>query len=181
MTQVGIVIAVAVAAAITAGCGMASTTVAGKGITAQATETLTPAVPRPGKSVTGTASYRDGALEFVVLDTSRASHVGDPSNPGLSMNAKGVFLVATLSIRNVGNAPLTVFDRDQTLIDNRGNTFVPSMAADIYANPDVHSTRINPGEDLTVRIVFDVPGDTVPTKLLLRQSSSSRGVAVALQ
>lgn len=173
--------AAAVAVAVVAGCGIAPTTVAGKGITAPVTEAVKPATPRPATAVGGTAPHRDGALEFVVLDISRTSQVGEPANPGLSMNAKGVFLVATLSIRNLGEVPVTLFDRDQGLTDVTGKTFVPNMAADIYANPNVHSTRIKPGGRLVVRIVFDVPVDTtVPTTLVLRQSSSSPGVAVPL-
>ena len=54
------------------------------------------------------------------------------------------------------------------------------MAANIYGNPGIRSTTINPGDELVVHISFDVPADTVPRDLILRGSSSSAGVKVAV-
>ena len=171
--------AVAVAfsfAAATAGCGIASTTVPGTAVTAT-TETLS----QQGTGVAGGTPFRDGELEFVLLEVSATHQVGDPADPGMSMNAKGIFVAVTIAIRNLGAAPITFFDRDQTLIDDTGRKFSPSMAADIYANPGIRSTRISPGDQLVVHIVFDVPVETKPENLLLRESSSSAGVAVPLR
>lgn len=145
-----------------AGCATTATTVAGTGVAAQP------------------SAVRDGAFEFVVQDIEQVHQVGDPSNPGLSITAKGVFVVVTLSIRNVGDAPQTFFDSYQTLIDRSGNQYSASMAADIYGNLGIHSTKIAPGDALTVHLAFDVPVDTVPTNLLLRQSDSSAGIKVPL-
>lgn len=157
------IVLVLVLAAITAGCGITTTTVPGTGV-----------------SVAGARPLRDGPLEFVVLDTTRANRVGDLSNPGLSLTAKGEFVAVTLSIRNTGEAPVTFFDRHQVLVDGSGDLFSPSMAADIYANPGIRSTTIEPGGELTVHIVFDVPVGTVASSLRLRESSSSAGVTVPL-
>ncbi|MGV1089210.1 MAG: DUF4352 domain-containing protein [Mycobacterium sp.] len=126
------------------------------------------------------AAVRDGGFEFTVLDTQRVQRVGDVNSPGLSIDAHGVFVVITLSIRNTGDAPNTFLDRDQTLVDNRGNEYAVSNAADIYGNLNVRSTRMAPGEALTVHIAFDVPSDAVARTLILRGSSSSNGVALAL-
>ncbi len=145
-----------------AGCATTATTVAGTGIAAQP------------------SAVRDGGFEFAVHDVAQVHQVGDPSDPGLSVTAKGVFVVVTLSIRNVGNAPQTFFDSYQTLIDRSGTQYSASMAADIYGNLGVHSTKIAPGDALTVHLAFDVPTGTVPTNLLLRQTSSSAGVNVPL-
>lgn len=106
--------------------------------------------------------------------------VGDPEKPGLSVTARGVFVVVALSIRNVGDEPLTFFDSYQTLVDSTGETFAADMAADIYGNLDIRSTRMEPGAGLVVDIAFDVPDDSVPRNLILRQSDSSAGVAVAI-
>ena len=123
---------------------------------------------------------RDGGFEFSVLETGRAKQVGDPTTPGLSVDAHGVFIVITLAIRNVGNAPLTFIDRDQTLIDDRGEPHAVSNAADIYGNRGIRSTTIGPGDALTVHLAFDVPGPTVPRTLVLRSSATSGGVEVPL-
>ena len=168
--MVALTLASAVLAA-TAGCGPIATTVAGSGRAEQ---------PIPASGVRA-GPVRDGALEFAVLETSRTDVVGDLKQPGLSVRAKGVFLVVTVSIRNVGAAPLTFVDRDQALIADSGTTFAPSMAADIYGNRAIRSTRLSPGSELVVHIAFDVPPATVPDSLLLRESASSAGVTVPLR
>ena len=174
---------VAVAAILAAGCAVNSTTVAGHGIAAAPSPTSVSA-SKPAaspKAVGGLGSPgRDGVFEFVVLDVSQVHQVGDPKDPGLSVAAQGVFVVATISIRNVGSVPTTFFDRDQTLTDSAGTAFSASMAADIYGNLGIHSTKIAPGNELVVHIAFDVPVDTVPKSLTLRASSSSAGVTVPL-
>jgi hypothetical protein len=164
--------AVAVAMMVAAaGCGMNSRTVTGTGIATQ---------PSAASSRTGGigSPVRDGAFEYAVLDVAHVHQVGDPKDPGLSITAKGVFVVVTLSIRNVGHADVTFFDNYQTLIDTSGNRYSASMAADIYGNLNIHSTKIAPGNELVVHIAFDVPLSTVPTNLSLRESSSSAGVTV---
>ena len=136
------------------------------------------ASPSPLRATSAPA--RDGGLQFIVVDVTRRDQAGDPGQPGLSVTAHGVFVVVTLSIRNVSDSPLTFLDRDQTLVDEAGTTFTADMAADIYGNRDVPSTRIAPGGELLVHICFDVPVDTVPRNLVLRQSDSSPGVTVAI-
>lgn len=164
-----IVVAVVVAIATSAGCGLTSTTVIG---------TATPPSESVATAVPG--AFRDGGLEFVVTDISEKRLVGDPEDPGLSVTAQGVFVVITLSIRNLGSAPVTFLDRDQSLIDAAGTRFPADMAADIYGNRDIRSTRMSPGDGLVVRIAFDVPVGSVPRTLLLRESGTSAGVAVPL-
>ena len=165
---VAVAVAVMVAAA---GCGMSSRTVTGTGIATQ------PSAASPGSGGIG-RPVRDGAFEFVVLDLAQVHRVGDPKDPGLSITARGVFVVVTLSIRNVSEADVTFFDNYQTLIDSSGNRYSASMAADIYGNLSIHSTKIAPGKELVVHIAFDVPVATVPANLSLRETSSSAGVTV---
>lgn len=133
------------------------------------------AAPDPDRS-----PARDGTFEFAVLGRSEVQFAGDPAEPALSVAAKGVFVVVTLSVRNVGAAAHTFVDRDQTLVDDRGRRFPVSRAANIYANLDVPSTRIAPGDAVVVDLAFDVPPGTVPGSVVLRGSASSRGVTVLL-
>ena len=119
-------------------------------------------------------------MEFLVLDVAQAHQVGDPKDPGRYLKARGVFVVVTVSILNMGGVPLTFADRDQALIDRTGRAFLASRAADIYGNQGIRSTKMNPGNGVVVHLYFDVPTDTVAKALLLRQSSSSTGVTVAL-
>lgn len=108
------------------------------------------------------------------------AEVGQVSEPGLSIRADGVFVVVTVAVRNAGSATHTFVDRDQTLIDSRGRQFAVSMAANIYGNLDVPSTKMAPGEQLEVDLAFDVPVGTVPRSIVLRESAASGGVTAAL-
>lgn len=168
------VVAVAIAAA---GCGGASRTVTGTEIVDQRSAAGKPsgAAAAEGGDLVG-----DGGFAFAVLDVARARRVGDLEDPALSITAQGEFIVITLSVHNVGTAPLTFIDRDQTLIDNTGRSFSTSMAANIYGNLGIGSTKIGPGKSLTVKIAFDVPVDTLPGRLVLRESASSAGATVSL-
>lgn len=124
---------------------------------------------------------RDGTMEFAALGVTTTQRAGDPADPGLSVDARGVFVVVTLSIRNTGEKTVTFIDRYQKLVDDAGRTFDISNAADIYGNRDVPSTKINPGDGLVVRIFFDVPVGTVPASLTLRESATSAGVTAPLR
>lgn len=131
-----------------------------------------------GKSTSAFA--RDGNLAFEVATVEQRDTVGNPAKAGYSVTAKGVFVVVSLRIRNVGNQPVTFVDAHQTLVDVTGRPYAADRAADIYGNPDVPSTRMAPGEELRVQIAFDVPRGTQPRELRLRDSATSAGVAVAL-
>jgi hypothetical protein len=131
-------------------------------------------------SVRQTAPVRDGGLQFDVVDVSKVKQVGDPKDPGLSVTARGVYVVVSVAVRNVDGAPLTFFDRYQKLVDSTGREFDVDMAADIYGNRSIRSTRISPGNELLVHICFDVPEGSVPRSLILRQSDSTAGVTVPI-
>jgi serine/threonine-protein kinase len=155
-------------AAAVAGCGAASTTVAG-----------TATAHRDSPSQIAAGPVRDGGLEFEVRDVARVKQVGDTSTPGYSVSARGMFVVVTLAIRNVSAAPVTFFDRYQSLVDSTGTAYGADMAADIYGNRDIRSTLMKPGEQLVVHIAFDVPDGAQARNLVLRQSESG-GIAVPL-
>lgn len=157
--------------AVIGGCAAPPKTVSGTGVTA-------PMPPMP--SLGAQTPVRDGAMEFLVLDLTRARQAGDPHDPATSLNAHGVFLVATISVRNTGGTPLTFVDGDQELIDRTGRVFPVDRAADIYGNRGLRSTKINPGDSLVVHLFFDVPPDTAAKNLLLHESDSSPGVTVGL-
>jgi hypothetical protein len=135
----------------------------------------------PRADGTSTAGYvRDGSLAFEVTGVEQRDIAGDPATPGYFVTAKGVYVVVSLQIRNVGNRPVTLVDSDQTLVDATGRSFATDRAANIYDNREVPSTRIVPGGQLRVRLAFDVPVGTQPREIVLRESASSAGVVIAL-
>lgn len=123
---------------------------------------------------------RDGDLEFAVVDVAERGVAGDTSRPGLSVEARGVFIVVTLTIRNVGPTMVTFLDRYQRLVDDTGTAVRPDMAADIYSNRHLPSTRMAPGAQLLVHLCFDVPIGARPRNLVVRQSDSTSGATIAL-
>lgn len=145
--------------------------------TATSTVTGTPTAD----STPALGDVRDGNLAFAVTDVERRDVAGDPAAPGYFVTAKGVFVVVSLWIRNVGNQPVTLVDSDQTLVDATGRSYATDRAANIYDNRDVPSTRIATGGELRVRIAFDVPVGTQLREIVLRESASSAGVAVAVR
>jgi hypothetical protein len=135
----------------------------------------------PSAAGTSTAGFvGDGDLAFAVTGVEQRDTAGDPATPGYFVTAKGVYVIVSLRIRNVGNRPVTLVDSDQTLVDATGRSFATDRSANIYDNREVPSTRIVPGGELRVRLAFDVPVGTRPREIVLRESASSAGVVVAL-
>ncbi len=142
------------------------------------TPTVTGTPSAEGTSAAGVVG--DGNLAFEVTDVEQRDTAGDPAMPGYFVTAKGVYVIVSLRIRNVGNRPVTLVDNDQTLVDATGRSFATDRAANIYDNREVPSTRIVPGGELRVRLAFDVPVGTQPREIVLRESASSAGVVVVL-
>lgn len=134
----------------------------------------TPTVAPPGSAV------RDGKFEFQVLAVTSAKTVSDPTgNPYLTATAQGVFVIFTLSVRNVGDEPRSYYGHNQKLIDMSGREFQVSSDADLYINSYGLGDNVNPGNAIEVKLPFDVPQDTQMSMLELHDSMFSGGVRVA--
>jgi hypothetical protein len=134
----------------------------------------TPTVAPPGSAV------RDGKFEFRVLSVSSAKTVSDPTgNRYMTATAQGVFVIFTLSVRNIGDEPRSYSGRNQKLIDMSGREYEVSSDADLYMNSYGLVDDINPGNAIEVKVPFDVPPDTKMSMLELHDSIFSAGVRVA--
>lgn len=123
---------------------------------------------------------RDGQFEFVVDEvTCGVSEVGDDL---LGAQAQGQFCLVTVSVRNIGDEPRTFSDSNQKAFDADGNELGADSTAGLYANDhaDALFTDINPGNDITAVIVFDIPRDGELARLRLHDSPFSGGVEVSL-
>lgn len=124
---------------------------------------------------------RDGKFEFVV----KSIKCGEKSVGGEYVNSKaqGQFCRVTLSIKNIGDEPQTLFSSDQYAYDTVEKKYSADDEATIYASNDGGSTwyeEINPGNTVKGDILFDVP-KTVKLKYLeLHDSAFSNGVKVEL-
>ncbi len=145
-----------------------------------ATTTLTPAAmasptdtttsPTPHIALIGEEA-RDGKFAFVV--TSVQSSVG-----GGKSQPQGIYEVVSMSVTNIGDRSQGYYGGNQKLIDTQGRQFSSDRMANIHLNGDLEGTDINPGNQIAVKVAFDVPRNASPEWLVLHDSMYSNGVRV---
>ncbi|GAA1770365.1 DUF4352 domain-containing protein [Streptomonospora arabica] len=93
--------------------------------------------------------------------------------------AQGSFVVARLTVHNVGEEAAMFTDADQRLTDTGGARHRPDNSAGLRAgNPDALFGRLAPGEQVRGGLVFDVPPGSEPAALRLKGFSSADKPAV---
>ena len=125
---------------------------------------------------------RDGKFEFVVTDVqSGLESVGD--NPYFTEQAQGQFVIVTMTVENTSDAPKGFSPSDQKLFDAQGRSFEPSPTAQIaLGGSDIAVwDNINPGNKVTVKVVYDMPKGAVPASIELHDSAFSGGEKVSLK
>ncbi|MEE2058390.1 DUF4352 domain-containing protein [Rhodococcus artemisiae] len=124
---------------------------------------------------------RDGKFEFVVTGIETGiTTLGD--NPFLAEDAQGQFVIVTMTVSNISDAPKGLSPSDQKLVDDQGRTFKPDTAAALNLESDVTFwDEINPGNTVSMPLVFDMPVDAVPTAVELHDSMFSGGATVSLR
>jgi hypothetical protein len=140
----------------------------------------------PGESTTPPASgsqlgtaVRDGQLEFVVRKVS----CGVPSvGSGLvKRTAKGQFCLVDLTVTNVKGSGRQLFEPFQKLVDDGGDKHGADVTARaVYRDQDLWD-KVDPGEQVSGRMVFDIPAAATPDHLELHDGPISRGVTVRLR
>ena len=122
---------------------------------------------------------RDGEFEFVVKEVNCGiAKVGDQY---FNKVAQGQFCGVTLSVKNIGTKPQTMFSSNQYAFDASSRKFSSSTEAGIYADDSkLLFEEINPGNELTGVVYFDVPKDAKLLKVELHDSAFSGGVEVRL-
>jgi hypothetical protein len=133
----------------------------------------------PAAATIGTA-VRDGDFEFTVTKLERGTTT--LGGEYLNTTAQGEFVLVNLTVRNIGNEPGTLFDQNVKLFDTQGREYRADSAAAVYleGNSDVIAQTINPGNQVSGTIVFDVAAGTQLASLDLHDSAFSGGVSVAL-
>ncbi|WP_230394675.1 DUF4352 domain-containing protein, partial [Plantactinospora alkalitolerans] len=121
---------------------------------------------------------RDGDLEFRVRQLRCGlTEVGDPL---VSQFALGQFCVVDLAVRNLGAQPVVFHDNLQIAYGPAGQRFGVDSTAGLVANAEQHAflSEINPGNQVTGAIVYDIPPDSRIVRLRLHGSATSPGVQV---
>lgn len=131
-------------------------------------------LPRLGKAV------RDGRFEFVVRQVDCSKNTVGVEH--LKRTAAGRYCVVSLSVRNIATSPQIFLGKVQKAYDAAGTGYTEDAIASLYANQNIRTLlrKIDPGDSVTGKMVFDVPKGTTLTTLELHDSYLSGGVEVAL-
>jgi len=126
-------------------------------------------------------AVRDGRFEFVVsrVDCSKASLGRKP----LTRTAQGKYCVVDLSVKNIADNPQLLLGSAQKAFDAAGTEFTDDKIAGLYANDETQTflQKIDPGDQVVGKIVFDVPASTALTTVELHDSFFSGGARVTLK
>ncbi|MEV4544747.1 DUF4352 domain-containing protein [Micromonospora echinaurantiaca] len=123
---------------------------------------------------------RDGKFEFTVK--SAKCGVAKVGSDLLGDKAQGQFCLVTVNVKNIGKEPQTLIDSSQKAYAADGTEYSTDSEAALYANKDQQTlfAEINPGNQVTGVLVFDIPKKAKLAKLELHDSPFSGGVEVAL-
>jgi len=124
-------------------------------------------------------AVRDGKFEFVVTSFS----CGHPSiGRFITRKPQGQYCVAELTVRNFSQEAQTFADGYQKALSPDGTKFGADTGAGVIANEngDAVFNLINPGNQVTTKIVYDIPKDTQIARLELHDSAFSTGVTLAI-
>ncbi|MFV2018626.1 DUF4352 domain-containing protein [Micromonospora sp. LOL_023] len=123
---------------------------------------------------------RDGKFEFVVnkIECGKA----EVGSGFLTKTAQGQYCLITMRIKNIGDEARTFHDGSQSAFDKDGRQFDADTGAGLAVNQDAESflTAINPGNQVTAVVAFDVPKGVDLVSLELHDSLFSGGVTVRL-
>jgi hypothetical protein len=148
-------------------------------------KTTTPAkAPTTKPAATGPkigSSVRDGQFAFVVtaVDCGKSTL----GTADVHLTADGKYCVLTVSVHNVGGQSRIFTSTSQKAYDADGTKFSSDTEAGFYAN-NANQTllkKLNPGDQVTEKLVFDVPKSIKLTTLELHDSPFSGGVKVSLK
>lgn len=114
---------------------------------------------------------RDGTFDFTVTQFNRSRTFRDK-------RAQGEYVIVALTAKNVGVEPVLFQWSAQHLEDSTprqysANFMVPSLFGNVV-------NAIDPGQEVPIKLVFDVPPGTKPTRIVLHESNSSAGAPVNL-
>ena len=125
-------------------------------------------------------AVRDGKFEFVV----RSISCGHESlaNGWLRAQAQGQYCVIEMSVANIGTEAQRFADGLQKAYGPEGNLYAADTGAGVVANGngDAIWNVVNPGNTLTVKVVFDIPPSASINRIELHDSPLSHGVTVDL-
>jgi hypothetical protein len=92
---------------------------------------------------------------------------------------RGDYVAVIVTVKNVGDHPEIYDGANQKLKDSASKTYSTDIVVDATLNGE-SSAVINPGHQVQMATVFDIPPDAVPAAVELHESALSVGAAVNL-
>ncbi|MGC9671227.1 DUF4352 domain-containing protein [Planosporangium sp. 12N6] len=125
-------------------------------------------------------AVRDGKFEFTVQQVKCG--VPQVGTDLVGKKAQGQFCLVTVQVKNIGKEAQSFSDISQKAFGADKTKYSADSGAGLYANSDGATlfNQINPGNQVTGVLVFDVPATATLAKLELHDSPFSGGVEVAL-
>lgn len=123
---------------------------------------------------------RDGTFAFTVTDVDITKTIGEGTNQKTS---QGTYVVVSVNVKNVGDTAQSFDGGNQKLLDIAGREYAVDGGADYDLNKDVAAglgADIAPGDQIAVKIAFDLPPGSHPSALELHDSKFSSGTTVQL-
>jgi hypothetical protein len=117
---------------------------------------------------------RDGKFQFTITAATHAKHAGGL----LGGTAQGRYTILHVTVKNIGGQAQTLDASNQYVYDTSGRQFSADSAA---SSQSFFLTQINPGNEVTGTIAFDLPVGDRAVKAELHDSAFSGGVIVSLR
>jgi Domain of unknown function (DUF4352) len=175
------VLGLSVAAAVALACGAGGDNNNGGGDNAGSGSTATGGNDQPAEKVAKIGQpARDGKFEFTVKQVKCG--VAKVGSDFLNDKAQGQFCLITVTVKNIGKEAQLLDGSSQKGYTADGKEYSTDSEAGLYANQEQSTffNEINPGNQVTGVLVFDIPKNVKLTKLELHDSAFSGGVAVQL-
>jgi hypothetical protein len=170
-SAIALVVAVGIGASVASGSSSGDSS---GGDSGSSTPDSSPDGTTPGLNT----PVRDGQFEFVVSKVECG--VETVGADFLEEEAQGQFCLATMTVSNIGSEAQTFDASAQKGITDTGATVDADGTASIAANEDGQSflEKINPGNQISVVVVYDIAKDQSLIELELHDSFLSNGVLV---
>lgn len=185
LTALGVVVVLGIGAAALGGGGdddrTADTPAVGQSTGTGADEPAAeePVAEEPAPAGIGTP-VSDAGFEFVVTGVEPGvTRVGSDL---LGQDAQGQFVLVHLTATNIGTEGAYVYSDPQKATDAQGREFTADVVASAYVatDPTVFASQVNPGNQVAMTLVYDIPADATLTAITLHGGIFSDGVTVAL-
>jgi hypothetical protein len=176
----GAIVAIVLGAIVVLSCGVCGIFVAVSGNSNSGDSSSSSGSSITGKKAAIGEAVRDGKFEFVVKQ--QKCGVPKVGSDILGKTAQGQYCLITLNVKNIGNESQTFDSSSQKAKNSQGQEISADGTASIYANTDQQAflNQINPGNQTTAVLVYDIPKNATLSSIELHDSLFSGGVTVAL-